>query len=84
MLLGDGPQTLGPADEHTRALTREQQGVRAARAQLDEEARQHHRILAQIREGAARDRRLHRSALRDNRWLLALADLILARQQQTR
>lgn len=73
---------VGAADEHKRALDREQQWVRASRAQLNEEARQHHRVLAQIRDGAARDRRLHRSALRDNRWLLALADTILARTKK--
>ncbi len=73
---------VGAADEHKRALDREQQWARAARAQLNEEARQHHRVLAQIRDGAARDRRLHRSALRDNRWLLALADTILARTKK--
>lgn len=82
MLRGDAPQTAGATDEHKRALDREQQWVRASRVQLDEEARQHHRVLAQIRDGAARDRRLHRSALRDNRWLLALADTILARTKK--
>ena len=82
MLLGDAPHPVGAADEHKRALDREQQWVRASRAQLDEEARQHHRVLAQIRDGAARDRRLHRSALRENRWLLALADTILARTKK--
>lgn len=84
MLLGDAPQRVGAADEHKRALDREQQWVRTSRAQLSEEARQHHRVLAQIRDGAARDRRLHRSALRENRWLLALADRLLARQSQKR
>ncbi len=79
MLRGDAPQTAGATDEHKRALDREQQWVRASRVQLDEEARQHHRVLAQIRDGVARDRRLHRSALRDNRWLLALADGMLKR-----
>ncbi len=68
-------------DEHKLALHRERQSGRVTRSRLRQEARQHHRTLASIREGAARDRRLHRSALRENAWLTALAEKILARKK---
>lgn len=81
ILLGETAPRL--SDEHTRSLRQERLAARAARTRLSEEARQHHRILSQIREGASRDRRMHRRALAENRWLLRLADRMLARRSQT-
>ncbi len=83
MLLGD-TVSVGATDEHKRPLHRERQWTRTSRAQLSVEARQHHQVLAQIREGVARDHRLHRSALRDNRWLMALAETLLSRTGKKR
>lgn len=81
-MLGDVPQAVQAADEHRLALHRERQWARMSRSQVSQEARQHHRVLVQIREGAARDRRLHRSALRENPWIMALAEKILARTKK--
>lgn len=78
IMLGEVPHAQA-AGEHRLALHRERQWARMSRSQVRQEARQHHRVLAQIREGAARDRRLHHSALRENPWIMALADKILAR-----
>jgi hypothetical protein len=75
VLMGEAPpRAVGRPDEHTRVLVGERQRARAAREAAHREARQHHRVLAQVREDVARTRRFHRRALRDNPWLLALAE----------
>lgn len=83
MMLGESTAAQA-GDEHKLALHRERQWARVTRSQLSQEARQHHRTLASIREGAARDRRLHRSALRENPWIMALAEKLLARTKKNR
>ncbi len=50
---------MQPVDEHRQALHRERQWARVARTQLSHEAHQHHQVLSEVREGAARERRLH-------------------------
>lgn len=82
LLLGERPAQA--ADEHRQALQQERQWTRMVRTQLNREARMHHHALSEIREGAARERHLHRAALRDNRWLMALAETILARRKKPR
>ena len=78
VMFGEVQDAAQAAGEHRLALHRERQSARMSRSRLSQEARQHHRVLAEIREGASRDRRLHRSALRENPWIMAWAEKILA------
>ncbi len=78
VLMGEvPPRGVGRADEHVRVLLGERQRARMAREAARREAQAHHRVLAAVREDVARTRRFHRTALRENRWLLALADRLL-------
>ncbi|MDR7611823.1 MAG: hypothetical protein QN210_05315 [Armatimonadota bacterium] len=79
VLMGESPpRGVGRPDEHARMLEGERQRVRAAREATRREARAHRRALEAVREEVARSRRYHRTALRQNRWILALAERLLA------
>lgn len=81
--LADQTQPSG-LDEHRQVLRQERQWARSHRKRLSQDARQHHQVLSQVREHAARDRRIHKTALGENRWLTALADMITARRAKKR
>lgn len=80
--LSDQSQQRGILDEHRQVLQQERQSARSHRKRLSQDARQHHQVLSQVREHAARDRRIHKAALSENRWLTALADMVVARRKR--
>lgn len=69
-------------NEHRQVLHQERQLARSRRTRLGREARQHQEMLSQIRERTARERRLYKTALGQNRWLTALADMIMTRRSR--